>query len=111
MVQLAKVSGVALMFIGLGLLIFTFWMAYILLTEALRIVPWVFGEETITEMFGRVMGPIVRVTVSAVFLGIMGWVGSILVGKGVDAFKKAPVVKKAPPPEEEVIEEEFEELE
>ena len=74
-----KISGFATLGIGVALLILTFLMAYGFLKGLLEI--QLSGD--IMTAFGEALAPLIETCVRAIFLGIMGWIGSILSRRGV----------------------------
>jgi len=74
-----EISGLAVLAVGVVLLAFTFYNAYGLLTGVLNIP----ATKDLLEGFGKVLGPLVETCIRAIYLGIMGWIGSILTIRGV----------------------------
>lgn len=74
-----KVSGFATLGVGVALLIITFLTAYGFLKGLLGI--QLSGD--IMTAFGDALAPLVETCVRAIFLGLMGWIGSILSRRGV----------------------------
>ncbi|MFP3951570.1 MAG: hypothetical protein ACLFVP_05470 [Candidatus Bathyarchaeia archaeon] len=74
-----RASGFLLLGIGIVLLLLTFTTAYGFLRGVLEI--QLSGD--IMHVFGEAMAPLVETSVKAIFLGIMGWIGSILTNRGV----------------------------
>ena len=81
-----KISGFAVLFIGVALLLFTFIAAYQLLMGVLEIP----SSEDLMGMFGEVLAPLIAYAIRALYLGIMGWVGSILTRRGVQIITSLP---------------------
>ena len=75
-----KVSGFIILFIGVGVLLFTVFNAYLLMVGVLDI-EW--GSEDLMRLFGEALAPLIVYAIKALYLGIMGWVGSILTRRGV----------------------------
>ncbi|MCW3979068.1 MAG: hypothetical protein NWF12_04915 [Candidatus Bathyarchaeota archaeon] len=74
-----KISGFAALAIGAGLLVFTFMTAYGFLKGLIELsLP---GD--IMGAFGEALAPLIDTGIKAIFLGIMGWTGSILSRRGV----------------------------
>ena len=74
-----KISGFATLAIGVGLLVVTFTTAYGFLKGLLGLhLP---GD--ILSAFGEALAPLIDTGIKAIFLGIMGWTGSILSRRGV----------------------------
>jgi len=74
-----KVSGFVVLFVGVAVLLFTFYSAYQFLLEA----GITTGEGGLMEIFGETLGPLIDTCMKAIYLGIMGWIGSILTRRGV----------------------------
>ena len=81
-----KISGFTVLFIGVAVLLFTFVIAYQFLMGVFD-VP---SSEDLMRAFGDVLGPLISYAVRALFLGIMGWVGSILTRRGVQIITSLP---------------------
>jgi len=75
-----KVSGFIILFIGVGVLLFTVFNAYLLMIGVLEI-EW--GSEDLMRLFGEALAPLIIYAIKALYLGIMGWIGSILTRRGV----------------------------
>jgi len=91
-IEKVELSGLIVLFIGVILLAFTFVSAYIFLVEKLEVL-WT-GD--ILEVFGESLGPLVEAVIRILYLGIMGWVGSILTIRAVQLLKKERT-EAAPP--------------
>jgi len=85
-----KASGFTVFFIGVALLLFTFVVAYQLLTGVLEI-PSTGGFES---LFGGALAPLITYAIRALYLGIMGWIGSILTRRGVQTVTSVPATSK-----------------
>ncbi len=79
-----ETSALIVLFIGVALLAFTFFSAYTFLVGSLTIV----ASSDLTELFGRALGPLIEAIIRILFLGVMGWVGSILTIRAVQLLKK-----------------------
>lgn len=79
MIESIKISGFAVLFIGVAALLFTFYNAYLFLfsTSSLPI------SGDLMEAFGGALTPLIETCIRAIYLGIMGWIGSILTRRGV----------------------------
>ncbi len=62
--------------LGLVLLLFTFAMGYLVFVS--------YKSATVGSDLGTSMGILLYAAIQALFLGIMGWVGSILMLRGID---------------------------
>jgi len=78
MTEKSETSGFAILLIGVGLLIFTFVNAYLFLGEKLS-----FLSKNLVDVFGEAMGPLVETCIRVMYLGIMGWIGSIVTIRGM----------------------------
>lgn len=78
-----EVSGLVVLFIGVILLIFAFLSAYTFLAGLASILP----SEDIVEAFGDALAPLIEACIRVLYLGIMGWIGSILTIRGIQLLK------------------------
>jgi hypothetical protein len=74
-----EISGLLVLFIGVGLLAFTFLNAYWLLSEDINIL----ASQDLVSAFGQALAPLVVTVIHIMYLGIMGWVGSLLTLRGI----------------------------
>jgi hypothetical protein len=81
-------SGITVLMIGIALLIFTFVSAYGFLTQSLSIIP----TADFTSMFGEALAPIIVTCVRIMYLGVMGWVSSLITIRGVTIIAHAPTI-------------------
>jgi len=81
-----KASGFAVLFIGVALLLFTFISAYQFLIGVLEIAT----PESLMNLFGEALAPLISNAIRALYLGIMGWIGSILTRRGVQTITATP---------------------
>jgi len=79
-----ELSGLIVLFIGVILLAFTFFSAYAFLSGALSIL----ATGDILQVFGESLAPLMEAIIRILYLGIMGWVGSILTIRAVQLLKK-----------------------
>ena len=96
MTKLVSITGIATLGVGIGLLIFTFVSAFAQL-KGVSTIPVSGG---LVEVFGEALAPLIEACIRAVFLGIMGWVGSILSMRGVQILTAVKEGEKAKTPEE-----------
>jgi len=78
-----EISGLVVLFIGVVLLIFAFFSAYTFLTGLSDILP----SEDIIKAFGEALAPLIEACIRVLYLGIMGWIGSILTIRGIQLLK------------------------
>ena len=69
----------ATLFIGVGLLAFTFISAYIFLINNSSIA----ASSDLIEAFGSVLSPLIGASIRIMYLGVMGWIGSLLTARGI----------------------------
>ena len=79
-----ELSGLIVLFIGVILLIFTFYSAYLFLTSELSIIP----TDDFLSSFGEALAPLIEAIIHVLFLGIMGWIGSIVTIRAVQLLKQ-----------------------
>jgi outer membrane biosynthesis protein TonB len=85
-------SGTTVLMIGVALLIFTFVSAYAFLTQSLSIVT----SGDLAQTFGEALAPLIATSVHIMYLGVMGWVSSILTIRGVTILSQARQTNVAP---------------
>jgi len=81
-----KAAGFAVLFIGVALLLFTFISAYQFLVGVLEIA----ASQDLMNLFGEALAPLISYAIRALYLGIMGWIGSILTRRGVQTLTATP---------------------
>jgi len=84
-----EVIGYVMLFLGALLLIITFYFAYVFLFGNV-------GEivsSDIVQVFGQALAPLVSACIRVMFLGIMGWIGSILTARGITLLRE-PLLKE-----------------
>ncbi len=86
-------SGMTVLIIGVALLIFTFISAYGFLTESLTII----ASEDLVRTFGEALAPLIATCIRIMYLGVMGWIGSLLTIRGVTIIAHAPKTQKITP--------------
>lgn len=110
MLEKIEVSGYTVLFAGVTLLAFTFINAYMFLQGILSIS--VSGG--LMEVFGEALAPLIETCIRAIYLGIMGWIGSIVTRRGVQILvtprEVAPEAELKVKPEAEEIKREVEEI-
>jgi len=74
-----EISRFAILLAGVILLVFTFFNAYLFLQGDLSIV----STSGLVDLFGEALGPLVETCIRVMYLGIMGWIGSVLTIRGV----------------------------
>lgn len=79
-----ELSGLIVLFVGIILLIFTFASAYFFLTGELSII----ATSDLLQSFGEALAPLIEAIIHVLFLGIMGWIGSIVTIRAVQLLKQ-----------------------
>ena len=77
--QRIEISAYAVLFTGITLLVFTFINAYLFLIEELGVI----ASSDMLKAFGEALGPLVVASIRVMFLGVMGWISSIITARGV----------------------------
>ena len=86
----AKISGFIVLFVGVAVLLFTLYNAYQFLLD----VPHIGGSQDLMTLFGNALAPLIMYAIRALYLGIMGWIGSILTRRGVQIITGVPKESK-----------------
>jgi hypothetical protein len=90
-------SGFAVLAIGVGLLLFTFFSAYGFLTTGISPI----STQDLIQTFGEALGPLIAAAIQVMFLGVMGWIGSLITLRGVaivtNITKTPPIIQQKPP--------------
>jgi len=79
------ISGITVLCIGVALLIITFVSAYGFLTES--IMP--LSTQDLVQTFGEALGPLIAAAIHIMYLGVMGWIGSLITIRGVTLMTNA----------------------
>ncbi|MEM2387353.1 MAG: hypothetical protein QXO49_05300 [Candidatus Bathyarchaeia archaeon] len=82
-------SGMVVLGIGVVLLTLTFVSAYGFLTQSLSIA----GSDDFVQIFGAALAPLIATCIRLMYLGVMGWVGSLLTVRGVTILIHVPKVE------------------
>jgi len=80
------VSGITVLMVGVALLVFTFVSAYGFLTQNLSVI----ASEDLVATFGAALAPLITTCIHIMYLGVMGWVGSLLTIRGVTIIAHTP---------------------
>lgn len=79
-------SGVTVLMIGVALLVFTFMSAYGFLTQSLAII----ASADLVQTFGEALAPLIASSIRIMYLGVMGWIGSLITIRGVTIIAHVP---------------------
>jgi hypothetical protein len=88
-------SGITVLMIGVALLVFTFISAYGFLTQSLSII----ASEDLVQTFGEALTPLIATSIRIMYLGVMGWVGSLLTIRGVTIIAHSPTMPTVASPQ------------
>lgn len=72
-------SGITILAIGVFLLIFTFANAYGFIVRGISIS----HSADLVQTFGGALAPLIETCINLMYLGVMGWIGSLLTVRGV----------------------------
>ena len=78
-----RTLGFVVLFVGVILLLFTFFNAYIFLQMELAIL----ASSGFVELFSEALGPLIATCIRIMYLAIMGWIGSVITVRGVQLLK------------------------
>jgi hypothetical protein len=94
-------SGITVLLVGVALLIFTFVSAYGFLTQSLSII----SSQDLVQTFGAALAPLIATCIRIMYLGIMGWIGSLLTIRGITIIAHLPETCVATPQKQEAKQE------
>ena len=83
-----------MLFMGIGLLAFTFISAFLFLIND----PSIIVSADLIDVFGSALAPLIGASIRIMYLGIMGWIGAGLTSKGVQLISQLkhlsrPIIK------------------
>ena len=79
-----EVSGIAVLFVGVILLVATFYSAFMFLVGDITILT----SADLAELFGNALSPLIAAVIHVLYLGVMGWMGSVMTIRAVQLLKK-----------------------
>ncbi len=74
-----QLTGIIILFVGVSLLVFTFLNAYLFLQTPLSLI----ASDDLARVFGQALAPLIQACIHLMYLGIMGWIGSLLTVRGI----------------------------
>lgn len=86
-----ELAAFILLGIGAALLVLTFCMAFMLIVAELNIL----SALDLSEALDNVLGPLAEAIIKVMYLGVMGWTGSIATMRGIQLIREA---KRVPQP-------------
>ena len=87
------ISGITVLCIGVALLIITFVSAYGFLTTDLSPI----STQDLVQTFGEALGPLIAAAIHIMYLGVMGWVSSLITIRGVTLMTNVPKAETTTP--------------
>jgi len=79
-----EVSGIVVLFVGVILLAATFYSAFMFLAGDITILT----SADLAELFGNALSPLIAAVIHVLYLGVMGWMGSVMTIRAVQLLKK-----------------------
>ncbi len=79
-------SGITVLSIGIALLVITFASAFSSLSGGLQIL----SSQSLEQSFGDSLAPLIATSIRIMYLGVMGWIGSLLTIRGVTIIANIP---------------------
>ena len=91
-----QTTGIIILFVGVALLVFTFLNAFLFLQRPLSII----ASSDLARIFGESLAPLIQACIHLMYLGVMGWIGSLLTLRSIPLVKQkathAPPVLSPP---------------
>jgi len=87
-----QLTGIVILFAGVILLAFTFLNAFLFLQEPLGMI----ATGDLARVFGDALAPLIQACIRLMYLGIMGWVGSLLTVRGIPLITHKQVIVTVP---------------
>lgn len=87
-----QLTGIVILFAGVALLAFTFLNAFLFLQEPLGMI----ATGDLARVFGDALAPLIQACIRLMYLGIMGWVGSLLTVRGIPLITHKQVIVAVP---------------
>ncbi|MEM2103868.1 MAG: hypothetical protein QW717_03150 [Candidatus Bathyarchaeia archaeon] len=88
--KIEKSEAVAFILIAVGLLllVLTFVIAFLMSTSVANILT----STDLSSALGSILGPIAEAIIKIMFLGVMGWTGSIATLRGIQLYRESKTV-------------------
>jgi len=86
----SEASGITILLIGIALLSVTFIIACIHLQGDINVLP----VPSLMASFGEALSPLIEAAIRVMYLGLMGWIASIVTAKGVTVLLQARLLDK-----------------
>jgi len=88
--NVSETSGVTILLVGIVLLLITFVVACIHLYGDISVLP----VPSLMASFGEGLSPLIEAAIRVLYLGLMGWIASIVIAKGVAALLQTKLLDK-----------------
>jgi hypothetical protein len=89
-IKVSETSGITILLVGIALLFVTFVVACIHLYGDINVLP----VPSLMSSFGEGLSPLIEAATRVLYLGLMGWIASIVIAKGVTALLRAKLLDK-----------------
>lgn len=86
----SEASGITILLIGFVLLSVTFIIACIHLQGDINVLP----VPSFMASFGEALSPLIEAAIRVMYLGLMGWIASIVTAKGINVILQAKLLDK-----------------
>src|SRR3989304_5801997 len=93
------VSGITVLGVGVAMLIFTFISTYGFLTQSLQIIT----SQDLVQTFGETLVPLIVTCIRVMYLGVMGWIGSLITIRGVTIIASMPKTEAGEAPQPQAL--------
>ena len=92
--ETSEASGIIVLLIGIALLVTTFIDAYLFLKEDISILP----IPNLVAAVGEALAPLIEASIRMMYLGVMGWVGSTIIMRGITVLLQVKLETKPKTP-------------
>ena len=89
-IKISETSGVTILLVGIVLLLITFVAACTHLYGDISVLP----VPSLMASFGESLSPLIEAAIRVLYLGLMGWIASIVIAKGVTALLRVKLLDK-----------------
>jgi hypothetical protein len=90
-IKSSEASGITILLAGIALLLTTFIVASIHLYGDISVLP----VPSLMSAFGEGFSPLIEAAIRVLYLGLMGWIASIVIAKGLTALLQAKLLDKS----------------
>jgi len=103
-IKSSETPGVTILLVGIVLLLITFIVACIHLYGEISVLP----VPSLMASLGEGFSPLIEAAIRVMYLGLMGWIASIVIAKGLAALLRGQAIRQKnslPKPQKPVISE------